>query len=55
MFKRIRIFLLAGVIGAFCLELGEQIGIPGVPGFVSECRGQGWPSVNAGQRRRRRT
>ena len=29
MFKRIGIFLLAGVIGAFCLELGEQIGIPG--------------------------
>lgn len=35
MFKRIGIFLLAGVIGAFCLELGEQIGIPGVPGLVS--------------------
>jgi len=35
MFKRIGIFLLAGVIGAFCLELGEQIGIPGVHGFVS--------------------
>ena len=24
MFKHIGIFLLAGVIGAFCLELGEQ-------------------------------
>jgi hypothetical protein len=35
MFKRIGIFLLAGVIGAFCLELGEQISIPGVRGFVS--------------------
>ena len=35
MFKRIRIFLLAGVIGAFCLELGEKIGIPGVHGLVS--------------------
>jgi len=32
MFKRIEIFLLAGVIVAFCLELGEQIS---VPGFVS--------------------
>jgi hypothetical protein len=32
MFKRLGIFLLAGVIGAFCLELGEQISIPG---FVS--------------------
>ena len=27
MFKRIGIFLLAGIIGAFCLELGERIGI----------------------------
>jgi hypothetical protein len=35
MFKRIGVFLLAGVIGAFCLELGEQIGIPGVHGLVS--------------------
>ena len=33
MFKRIGIFLLAGVIGTFCLELGEQIS--GIPGFVS--------------------
>ena len=35
MFKRIRIFLLAGVIGAFCLELGKQISIPGTHGLVS--------------------
>ena len=35
MFKRIGVFLLAGVIGAFCLELGEQISIPGVHGLVS--------------------
>jgi hypothetical protein len=32
MFKHIGILLLAAVIGAFCLELGEQISIPG---FVS--------------------
>ena len=35
MFKHIGIFLLAGIIGAFCLELGEKIGIPGVHGLVS--------------------
>jgi hypothetical protein len=35
MFKRIGIFLLAAVVGAFCLELGEQISLPGVHGFVS--------------------
>jgi len=35
MFKRIGIFLLAGIIGAFCLELGEKVGIPGVYGLVS--------------------
>jgi hypothetical protein len=35
MFKRIGIFLLTAVVGAFCLELGEQISIPGVHGFVS--------------------
>jgi hypothetical protein len=35
MFKRIGIFLLAAVIGAFCLELGEKVGIPGVHGLVS--------------------
>jgi len=32
MFERIRVLLLAAVIGTFCLELGEQISIPG---FVS--------------------
>jgi hypothetical protein len=35
MFKHIGILLLAAVIGTFCLELGEQIGIPGVHGLVS--------------------
>ena len=35
MFKRIGIFFLAGIIGAFCLELGEKVAIPGVHGFVS--------------------
>jgi hypothetical protein len=32
MFKRIRVLLLAAVVGTFCLELGEQFSIPG---FVS--------------------
>ena len=32
MFKHIGLLLLATVIGSFCLELGEQISIPG---FVS--------------------
>ncbi len=35
MFKRIGVLLLAAVIGIFCLELGEQISIPGVYGLVS--------------------
>jgi hypothetical protein len=35
MFKHIGIFLLAGIIGAFCLELGERMVIPGVYGLVS--------------------
>ena len=29
MFKHIGLLLLATVIGSFCLELGEQISIPG--------------------------
>jgi hypothetical protein len=35
MFKRIGIPLLAAIIGAFCLELGERLAIPAVHGFVS--------------------
>ena len=35
MFKRLGIFLLAGLLGAVCLELGEQMRIPGVHGLVS--------------------
>ena len=35
MFKRIGIVLLAVVIWSFCLELGEQFAIPGLPGLVS--------------------
>ena len=30
MFKRIGLLLLAAIIGAFCLELGERYSIPGV-------------------------
>jgi hypothetical protein len=35
MVKRIGILLLATVIGAFCLEVGEKMSIPGVYGVVS--------------------
>ncbi len=35
MFKQIGVLLLAATIGSFCLELGEQISISGVHGFVS--------------------
>ena len=35
MFKRIWVLLLAVIIWSFCLELGDQFGIPGLPGFVS--------------------
>jgi hypothetical protein len=35
MFKRIGVLLLAVIIWSFCLELGEQFAVPGLPGFVS--------------------
>ena len=35
MFKRIGIVVMAAVISAFGLELGEQFSIPGVYGLVS--------------------
>ena len=35
MFKRIVVVLLAVIIWSFCLELGEQFVIPGLPGLVS--------------------
>jgi hypothetical protein len=35
MAKRIRIFLLAAIVGGFCLEFGHKVGIPGMTGFVS--------------------
>ena len=35
MFKRIGVLLLAVTIWSFCLELGEQFAIPGLPSFVS--------------------
>jgi hypothetical protein len=34
-FKRIGVGVLAIIICAFCLELGERLEIPGVPSFVS--------------------
>jgi hypothetical protein len=35
MFKRIGVVLVAALIGACCLELGEKLSIPGVYGLVS--------------------
>ena len=35
MFKRIGVLLLAVTIWSFCLELGEEFAIPGLPSFVS--------------------
>ena len=35
MFKRIRLLLLVAIVGAFFLELGEKLSIPGVYGLVS--------------------
>jgi hypothetical protein len=35
MFKRLGLLLLAAVIGAFCLDVGERLSIPGAYGLVS--------------------
>ena len=35
MSKHIGILLLIAILGVFCLQLGEQLSIPGVSGFVS--------------------
>ena len=35
MFKRIGVILLVAIGGASCLELGEQLSIPGMYGLVS--------------------
>ena len=38
MFKLIGVGVLAIIICAFCLELGERLEIPGVHGFVSKAQ-----------------
>lgn len=38
MFKRIGAMFVFAIIGASCLELGEQMSIPGVSGFVSSAQ-----------------
>ena len=53
MFKRIGVVLLAVTIWSFCLELGEQFAIPGLPSFVSR-RGSRRPPLDADECRRRR-
>jgi hypothetical protein len=35
MFKQLGLLMLAALIGAFCLEVGERVSIPGVYGLVS--------------------
>ena len=35
MFKRIKVLLLAAIIGSLCLEAGERLSIPGAHGFIS--------------------
>ena len=35
MFKRIKMLLLAAIIGGLCLEAGERLAIPGVHSLVS--------------------
>jgi hypothetical protein len=35
MFKRLGLLLLAAVVGAFSLEVGERLSIPGAYGLVS--------------------
>ena len=35
MVKRIGLLLMAAMIGAFCLEVGEKMSIPGIYGVVS--------------------
>jgi len=46
-FKRIGVLLLAVIIYAFFLELGERFEIPGVHGFVSSAQANRRPPVNA--------
>ena len=36
--KPMGLLLLAAIIGAFCLELGERYSIPGVDGLVSSAQ-----------------
>ena len=48
MLKRIGVILLVAIGGASCLELGEQLSIPGVYGARLKCRGHSWPPPDAG-------
>ena len=49
MWKKIRLLLLAGMIGVGGLELGDQLSIP-LPQSDRERRGGGWASADARQR-----
>ena len=54
MFKRLGLLLLAAVIGAFCLEVGERLSIPGAYGLVSPAEAVVGRPLDAGERRGRR-
>ena len=38
MLQRIGVLLLVAIICGLCLEFGERLGIPGVPGIVSSAQ-----------------
>jgi hypothetical protein len=35
MFTRLKVLMLAALIGGFCLEVGERLSIPGIYSFIS--------------------
>ena len=48
MFKRFGVILLVAIGGASCLELGEKLSIPRRVWAHLQCRGRGWPPLDAG-------
>jgi hypothetical protein len=56
MVKRIGLFLMAAMIGALCLEVGEKMSIPGIYGLISPAQAvvgrPGTPRSVAGVARR---
>ena len=52
MVKRIRILVLAAILGVLCFELSEQFLPPGVNGLRFHGRGRRWSPADAGERLR---